>query len=105
MGVRKLLLRPVELVRGGIAFGDGKFSDIIISKSSVETDLSERQTKNGSENVASQRESRAQTTGVLCGGDRVGDCCLRVGFFPGAAVPITCYLLPVVQNIVSSVPT
>lgn len=45
MGVRKLLLRPVELVRGGIAFGDGKFSDIIISKSSVETDLSERQTK------------------------------------------------------------
>lgn len=42
MGVRKL--RPVELVRGGIAFGDGKFSDIIISKNCIETDLPERKT-------------------------------------------------------------
>lgn len=41
MGVSTLLLRPVELVRGGIAFGDGKFSDIIISKRGIETGLPE----------------------------------------------------------------
>lgn len=55
MGLRKLLLRPVELVRGGIAFGDGKFSDIIISKRGIEPGLPETNGQKGLKGVDSQR--------------------------------------------------
>ena len=31
VGLEKLMVRPVELLRGGMALGDGKFSDTIAS--------------------------------------------------------------------------
>ncbi len=55
MGVSTLLLRPVELVRGGIAFGDGKFSDIIISKRGIETGLPETNRQKGLKGVDSHQ--------------------------------------------------